>query len=43
VVKQSRARKQRLAGGLGIMLDDVLAGLYTLILIHIGRAIFGLR
>ncbi len=33
---------QHIHGGLGIMLDDVFAGVYALILLHIGLTIFNL-
>ncbi len=33
---------QALAGGLGVMVDDLIAGVYTLILILGARALFGL-
>jgi phosphatidylglycerophosphatase A len=32
---------QTLAGGLGVMLDDLIAGLYTLVLVMGARALFG--
>ena len=32
---------QRVVGGLGVMVDDLIAGLYALALIAIGRASFG--
>ena len=32
---------QALAGGLGVMVDDLIAGLYTLILVMGARALFG--
>jgi phosphatidylglycerophosphatase A len=31
---------QRAAGGLGVMIDDLIAGLYALVVIAIGRASF---
>jgi phosphatidylglycerophosphatase A len=34
-------RSQRLPGGWGIMVDDVLAGIYALVVIRIGLAVFG--
>jgi phosphatidylglycerophosphatase A len=41
VTKPFPARaSQRVAGGIGIMVDDLIAGLYALIVIVIGRAIF---
>lgn len=41
VTKPFPARaSQRAAGGIGIMVDDLIAGLYALIVIVIGRAIF---
>jgi phosphatidylglycerophosphatase A len=36
-------KSQKLPGGWGIMVDDVLAGLYALILIRIGLAILGYK
>jgi phosphatidylglycerophosphatase A len=33
-------RSQRVTGGIGVMLDDLIAGLYALIVIGIGRAAF---
>jgi phosphatidylglycerophosphatase A len=33
---------QSLAGGLGVMVDDLIAGLYTLILVMGARALFGM-
>ena len=38
-----RAVERRVAGGLGIMLDDVVAALYALILLSIGAGVFGVR
>ena len=36
VIKPQPARRvERIAGGLGIMLDDVIAGLYTLLIVHL--------
>jgi phosphatidylglycerophosphatase A len=41
VVKPFPARSsQHAAGGIGIMVDDLIAGLYALIVIVIGRAVF---
>jgi phosphatidylglycerophosphatase A len=41
VTKPFPARgSQRLPGGIGVMLDDLIAGLYALIVIAIGRAVF---
>jgi phosphatidylglycerophosphatase A len=41
VTKPFPARaSQHVAGGIGIMVDDLIAGLYALIVIVIGRAIF---
>ena len=34
-------RSQKLPGGWGVMIDDVLAGIYALILLRIGMAVFG--
>ena len=31
---------QRLGGGIGVMVDDLIAGLYALVVIVIGRALF---
>ena len=31
---------QRVSGGMGVMVDDLIAGLYTLAVIALGRAIF---
>jgi phosphatidylglycerophosphatase A len=33
---------QSLSGGLGVMLDDVIAGLYALLVLLASRALFGL-
>jgi phosphatidylglycerophosphatase A len=33
---------QALTGGVGVMIDDLIAGLYTLILIMGARTLFGL-
>jgi len=42
VVKPFPARRaERLGGGLGIMLDDGVAGLYTLIILHIAKGLLG--
>jgi phosphatidylglycerophosphatase A len=32
---------QRATGGIGVMVDDLIAGLYTLVVIAIGRAVLG--
>ena len=41
VTKPFPARvSQRLTGGIGVMLDDLIAGLYALSVIVIGRAVF---
>lgn len=37
------AVERRIAGGLGIMLDDVVAGLYALLLLLIGEGVLGVR
>jgi phosphatidylglycerophosphatase A len=42
VVKPSPAREsQRLGGGVGVMLDDVIAGLYALAVLAASRAFLG--
>jgi phosphatidylglycerophosphatase A len=38
-----RAVERRVAGGLGIMLDDVAAALYAIVLLLIGEGVFGVR
>ena len=38
-----RAIERRVAGGLGIMLDDVAAALYAILLLLIGEGMFGVR
>jgi phosphatidylglycerophosphatase A len=38
-----RAIERRVAGGLGIMLDDVMAALYALLLLLIGEGVLGVR
>ena len=38
-----RAVERHVAGGLGIMLDDVVAALYALILLLIGEGLIGVR
>jgi phosphatidylglycerophosphatase A len=38
-----RAIERRVAGGLGIMLDDVAAALYAVLLLLIGEGVFGVR
>jgi len=35
-------QSQSLAGGLGVMIDDVIAGLYALLLLLASRALLGL-
>jgi phosphatidylglycerophosphatase A len=41
VTKPFPARaSQHIAGGIGVMVDDLIAGLYALVVIVIGRAIF---
>ena len=41
VTKPFPARaSQRITGGIGVMVDDLIAGLYALIVIVIGRAVF---
>jgi phosphatidylglycerophosphatase A len=32
---------QRVTGGIGVMVDDLIAGLYALVVIAIGRALLG--
>jgi phosphatidylglycerophosphatase A len=39
----ARAIERRVAGGLGIMLDDVAAALYAILLLLIGEGVFGVR
>jgi phosphatidylglycerophosphatase A len=39
----ARAIERRIEGGLGIMLDDVAAALYALLLLLIGEGVFGVR
>jgi phosphatidylglycerophosphatase A len=39
----ARLVERRVAGGLGIMLDDIVAGLYALALLVIGEGVFGVR
>ena len=39
----ARLIERRVAGGLGIMLDDVVAALYALALLLIGEGVFGVR
>lgn len=42
VVKPPPARHaERVSGGLGIMLDDGVAGLYTLVILHVARSLLG--
>jgi phosphatidylglycerophosphatase A len=42
IVKPFPARaSQRLQGGLGVVVDDLIAGLYTLVVLALARAIFG--
>ena len=38
-----RAIERRVAGGVGIMLDDVAAALYAILLLFIGEGVFGVR
>ena len=38
-----RAIERRVAGGVGIMLDDVAAALYAILLLLIGEGVFGVR
>ena len=38
-----RAIERRVAGGLGIMLDDVAAAIYAILLLLIGEGVFGVR
>jgi phosphatidylglycerophosphatase A len=38
-----RMVERRVAGGLGIMLDDIVAALYALLLLLIGEGVFGVR
>ena len=38
-----RLIEHRVAGGLGIMLDDIVAALYALVLLLIGEGVFGVR
>jgi phosphatidylglycerophosphatase A len=35
--------ERRVAGGLGIMLDDVMAAIYALALLLIGAGVFGVQ
>jgi phosphatidylglycerophosphatase A len=39
----ARAIERRIEGGLGIMLDDVAAALYAVLLLLIGEGVFGVR
>ena len=39
----ARLVERRVAGGLGIMLDDLVAALYALVLLLIGEGVFGVR
>ena len=42
VVKPYPARRaERVGGGLGIMLDDGVAGLYTLVVLHVAKSLLG--
>ena len=42
IVKPFPARQaQSLPGGLGVMVDDLIAGAYTLLLVAASRALFG--
>jgi phosphatidylglycerophosphatase A len=38
-----RAIERRFAGGLGIMLDDIAAAAYAILLLSIGEGVFGVR
>jgi phosphatidylglycerophosphatase A len=38
-----RLVERRVAGGFGIMLDDIVAALYALVLLSIGQGVFGVR
>ncbi len=38
-----RAIERRVAGGLGIMLDDIIAALYAILLLLPGEGVFGVR
>jgi phosphatidylglycerophosphatase A len=38
-----RAIERRVAGGLGIMLDDLAAALYAIVLLLIGEGVFGVQ
>jgi phosphatidylglycerophosphatase A len=38
-----RIVERRVAGGLGVMLDDVMAALYAVLLLLIGEGVFGVR
>jgi phosphatidylglycerophosphatase A len=41
IIKPSPARQaENLPGGLGIMMDDIIAGLYSLLLLHLILFIF---
>jgi len=39
----ARAIERRIAGGLGIMLDDIAAAFYAILLLLIGEGVFGVR
>ena len=39
----ARAIERRINGGLGIMLDDIVAALYAIVLLLIGEGVFGVR
>jgi phosphatidylglycerophosphatase A len=39
----ARAIERRVAGGLGIMLDDIAAALYAVLLMLIGEGVYGVR
>lgn len=42
IVKPFPARQaQSLGGGFGVMVDDLIAGAYTLLLVAVSRAVFG--
>ena len=39
----ARAIERRVEGGLGIMLDDIAAALYAIVLLLVGEGVFGVR
>ncbi len=41
--RPARAIERRVEGGLGIMLDDVAAALYAVVLLLVGEGVFGVR